>query len=150
MEEVTEEDRLAALYALEILDTGPSESFDRLTSILCRVLDMPIALVCLVDKERQWFKSNAGLEGTSETPRNVAFCHHAIDSNAPEVMVVHDASKDSRFKDNPLVTGPPYIRFYAGAPIKMKDVNSKVKSVRRYLNIVNLISCLANNLLALN
>jgi hypothetical protein len=119
-----EEERVAALHSLGILDTPPSESFDRLTSMISNALDVPIALVSFVDSERQWCKSNLGLAGDEEgdsfeAHRNDCFCSRAILPGAPDVFVVHDASTDQRFMDNALVTGPPYIRFYAGAPIKM-------------------------------
>ncbi len=106
--------RLAALRALKILDTPPEQRFDRITAFAKNLFQVPIALVSLVDKERQWFKSRAGLEAT-ETPRSVSFCGHAI--LAQEVFVIEDATIDERFRDNPLVTGPPFVRFYAGAPL---------------------------------
>ena len=99
-------ERVEALHSVGILETPPAESFDRLTGLLTRVLGVPMALVSFVDKERQWFKSNVGLEGTSETHRNEAFCAHAILPGAPDVFVVHDAQLDPRFCDNALVTGP--------------------------------------------
>lgn len=107
--------RLSDLKALEILDTPPEERFDRITRIAQRALDVPIALVSLIDDDRQWFKSRAGLDA-EETPREQAFCAHTILQE--EVMQVPDASNDERFEDNPLVTGDPNIRFYAGAPIE--------------------------------
>lgn len=113
-----EEVRLKALRALNILDTAPDERFDRLTRMAKYMFDVPIALVSLVDKDRQWFKSSIGLD-VSETPREISFCGHAILQN--DVMVVPDATLDKRFFDNPLVTGEPYIRFYAGCPIRLED-----------------------------
>lgn len=113
-----EDDRLAALAAQNILDTPPEEQFDRITRIASRLLDAPISLVSLVDRERQWFKSRHGLDAT-ETAREVAFCSHTIASD--EVMVVEDATNDPRFATNPLVTEFPNIRFYAGAPLQDKD-----------------------------
>ncbi len=109
-----EDERLAALRELLLLDTPPEERFDRLTRSAAEQLDTPIALLTLVDGQRQWFKSRMGLEAT-ETPREISFCGHAILKN--ELFVVEDASRDPRFADNPLVTGDPHIRFYAGAPL---------------------------------
>src|SRR4051794_332499 len=111
---VDDADRLAALHALGLLDTPPEERFDRITRLLTLVLRVPMAYISLVDSDRQWFKSSCGLDST-ETPRSVSFCGHAILSDEP--MVVPDAAEDERFHDNPLVTGDPYIRFYAGHPL---------------------------------
>ncbi len=109
-----DEDRLRALGSLNILDTVPEECFDRLTSLAAKIFDVPIALVSLVDQDRQWFKSCHGLDET-QTPRDQAFCAHAIMSD--QVLIVPDTYGDTRFRDNPLVTGAPFIRFYAGAPL---------------------------------
>lgn len=106
--------RLAALQKLKILDTGPEAAFDELVQVASLVCGTPMALVSLVDAERQWFKARIGIDGT-ETQRDVAFCAHAIHS--PEVMEVPDATADSRFAANPFVTGAPDVRFYAGAPL---------------------------------
>lgn len=106
--------RLIELRSLGLLDTPPEERFDRITRMAQRLLDVPIALVSLVDEDRQWFKSRQGLEAT-ETSRSVSFCAHALESD--EVLLVEDALHDDRFADNPLVTDDPNIRFYAGAPI---------------------------------
>ncbi len=107
--------RLRSLHTLQILDTEAEERFDRLTRLAKRLFDVPIALVSLVDENRQWFKSCMGLDAT-ETPRDISFCGHAILGD--KIFLVEDASKDERFSDNPLVTGDPNIRFYAGCPIK--------------------------------
>ena len=113
-----ERQRIDALRRLSILDTPPEERFDRLTRLAQRLFDVPIALVSLVDTDRQWFKSCQGLGGR-ETSRETAFCAHAI--LAPEPLVVPDALQDSRFADNPLVTAEPYVRFYAGQPLSAPD-----------------------------
>jgi len=106
--------RLDALRALNILDTPGEERFDRITRVARRHFNVPIALVSLIDTGRQWFKSRQGLDA-SETPRDISFCGHAILSN--NIFNIPNALKDERFVDNPLVTGPPGIRFYAGAPL---------------------------------
>lgn len=106
--------RLKALHALEILDTEPEVAFDDLTQMAARICKVPIALLTFVDRKRQWFKSQVGLK-VKETPRASAFCAHAILRKSP--LVVPDARKDRRFVDNPLVTGDPRIRFYAGVPL---------------------------------
>ncbi len=113
-----EVERLRALQNLEVLDTLPEEAIDRITRLAARIIDVPIALVSLVDRDRQWFKSKVGLDAP-ETARDLAFCAHAIMGD--DVMVVPDAAADSRFADNPLVTGSPHIRFYAGAPLIISD-----------------------------
>ena len=117
MDALDDERRLAALRALAVLDTPPEPVFDAITALAAQVCEVPIALVSLVELERQWFKSNVGLPGVTQTPREVAFCHHAIEQSA--VLEVPDAQADPRFCDNPLVTGQPDIRFYAGAPIEV-------------------------------
>lgn len=106
--------RLETLRNLKILDTNPEERFDRVTRLAKKVFGTPIALVSLVDADRQWFKSRQGLEAT-ETPRDISFCGHAILEDS--ILVVEDAQADERFCDNPLVTDDPSIRFYAGYPI---------------------------------
>lgn len=115
---MTETNRLAALDKTKLLDTLPEERFDRLTRLASRALGTDIALVSLIDKDRQWFKSRAGTDVT-QTPRSQAFCAHAIQSD--EIMVVPNAKQDPRFAQNPLVTGDPNISFYAGAPLITKD-----------------------------
>ena len=113
-----EADRLNSLRGYQILDTCPEDRFDDLTRLAASICRTPIALVSLVDQDRQWFKSKVGLE-TSQTPREIAFCAHAIMSH--DLLVVPDASQDPRFAANPLVTGEPHIRLYAGAPLTAPD-----------------------------
>ncbi|CAM3589713.1 sensor domain-containing diguanylate cyclase [Rahnella bruchi] len=113
--------RLHALRAYNLLDTPPEERFDRLTRLARRLFDVPIALVSLVDVNRQWFKSCQGLAVT-ETSRDVSFCAHAILDN--EIMLVPNTLSDERFYDNPLVTGDPGIRFYAGCPLIVPNGSS--------------------------
>lgn len=111
-----EQARLAALYELLILDTPPEERFDKIARFAADEFDVPIVLITLVDTERQWFKASVGL-AVCETARDISFCGHAI--MRPDIMVVPDALDDPRFADNPLVTGEPHIRFYAGAPLAL-------------------------------
>lgn len=110
--------RLLALKRTHLLDTSPEERFDRFTRMAKLAFDVPIALVSLVDEKRQWFKSCQGLEAR-ETPRDISFCGHAILSD--RLFIVEDTHEDSRFADNPLVTGPPHIRFYAGAQLRSHE-----------------------------
>lgn len=112
-----EDDRIALLHTLGILDTPTEERFDRITRVAAALFDAPIALVSLVDVNRQWFKSCVGLD-TRETDRSASFCAHAILRD--EVLVIEDTLQDDRVSDNPLVQGPPHVRFYAGMPIKAK------------------------------
>ena len=111
---MTETDRLAALKAFEVLDTPPEPAFERLTALAADLFDAPMALVSLIDEERQWFKSRQGVDDAC-TPRDQAFCRFALDLSPGETLVVPDATADPRFAANPLVTGPMGLRFYAGA-----------------------------------
>jgi PAS domain S-box-containing protein len=108
---------LEALRALRVLDTAPEPEFDALVRAASLACGTPIALISLVDAKRQWFKANLGLPGVTETPRDVAFCAHAVLGD--ELFEVPDATQDSRFADNPLVSGQPNVRFYAGAPVRL-------------------------------
>ena len=114
-----EPERLSSLQALDVLDSGPEAEFDALVRAASLVCGTPISLFSLIDAERQWFKANVGLPGVSETPRDLAFCSHAILGDG--LFEVADASLDARFADNPLVSGQPEIRFYAGAPVILGD-----------------------------
>ena len=109
-----EMERLAALRSYQVVDSASEAAFDEIARLAARLLDMPIALITLVDAERQWFEARVGMEAR-ETPRDAAFCAHAILGHEP--LVVRDAAVDPRFFDNPLVLGPPDIRFYAGVPL---------------------------------
>ena len=108
--------RLDALRSLLILDTPPEERFDRISAFAAKEFDVPIALISLVDRDRQWFKSSFGMD-LCETSRDISFCGHAV--NMSETLVVHDALKDPRFRQNPLVIGNPYVRFYAGSVLRL-------------------------------
>ena len=111
---IDEKKRLSALKSTKLLDTLPEASFDTLTGLAQKICGTPIALITLLDESRQWFKSNIGLP-MSQTSRNISFCRHTIRNDA--VFVVNDALNHIDFKDNPLVTGAPHIRFYAGVPL---------------------------------
>ncbi len=111
-----EKQRLLALRELLLLDTPPEERFDRISAFAAKEFDVPIALVSLVDQDRQWFKSSFGMD-VCETARDISFCGHAVTMS--ETLVVPDALKDPRFADNPLVIGAPYVRSYAGALLRL-------------------------------
>jgi GAF domain-containing protein len=117
-----EESRLAALQLYQILDTGEEQVYDDLTKIAAYIADTPMALISIVDRDRQWFKSRVGID-IAETKREYSFCAHAI--KTPRMpFLVRDAKRDDRFASNPLVTGDPNIRFYFGAPLLMGDKNA--------------------------
>lgn len=117
MSDPDERARLAALNRYQVLDTAAEASIDDLTRLAAAICDAPISLVSIVDDHRQWFKSRHGLDA-AQTERHHAFCAHTLDSE--DVVVVEDACEDPRFVDNPLVTGDPGIRFYAGAPLRVE------------------------------
>lgn len=114
-----ERERLSSLRRLGLLDTAPEERFDRVTRLAQRLFDVPVALVALLDADRNWFKSHQGVEA-EESPRSISFCGHAI-HDPGEVFHIADASLDPRFADNPMVVDSPGVRFYAGSPIKAPD-----------------------------
>jgi signal transduction histidine kinase len=116
---INEARRVAALYEYDILDTIPEKEYDDITKIAADICGMPISLITLIDDERQWFKSAIGIDAT-ETTRDVAFCAHAL-LKPEEIFIVPDSSKDKRFHDNPFVTGPPHVGFYAGVPLMNND-----------------------------
>lgn len=110
--------RLEVLRALDVLDTEPDAELDDLTQLAAQVCGTPVALLSLIDEHRQWFKSNVGFH-LSETSRDIAFCAHAILDEG--VLEINDATQDARFRENALVTGAPFVRFYAGAPLETND-----------------------------
>ena len=150
-----EDARLNALRELLLLDTPPEERYDRLSRFAAEQLDMPIALLSLVDGKRQWFKSRVGLE-IAESARDISFCGHAIMKK--ELFVVEDARLDPRFSDNPMVVNEPHVRFYAGAPLSCPSGHHigtlcVIDTVPRTLGVVELatldaLRCLANETLA--
>ena len=113
-----EQERLKALNEYHILDTPAERDFDEIAELASIICETSISTVTLIDEARQWFKAKVGLD-IPETSRDIAFCSHVI--NQDSMMVVPDASKDDRFHDNPLVTGSPDIRFYAGMPLVTPD-----------------------------
>ncbi|GLP99013.1 hypothetical protein GCM10007891_08670 [Methylophaga thalassica] len=115
-----ERERLDALFSLELLDSEPEAVFDNLTRLVADVFDIPIVAISLIDESRQWFKSIQGLD-VCETGRDISFCGHAIYHKTP--LVVENTDADERFRDNPLVTGPPHIVFYAGVPLRYRFNN---------------------------
>ncbi len=117
-DQTAETKRLEALHRYDVLDTPPEESFDRITRLAKSALRVPMVLVSLVDEDRQWFKSRQGLDAT-ETPRDISFCTHAIQQDG--AFIVPNALEHELFRSNPLVTGEPHIRFYAGVPLKTPD-----------------------------
>lgn len=114
-----EAERIAALHSYGLLDTAADPAFDSFAMLASQICDTPMAFVSLVDSSRQWFKANVGLPGVCETSRDVAFCAHAILAN--DILEVPDTRLDARFADNPLVTGEPHVRFYAGMPLIDRD-----------------------------
>ena len=113
-----EEERLKSLYMIDLLDTGDDERFERLTRISQKYFQVPVAVINLIDRDRQWALACQGLSGR-EMKRDISFCAHAILQDEP--LIVKDARQDARFFDNPLVTGEPFIRFYAGYPVRLPD-----------------------------
>ncbi|QNE32982.1 sensor domain-containing diguanylate cyclase [Sphingomonas sp. NBWT7] len=110
--------RIAALHRLEVLDTAVEEPFEKIVTLVRTVLAVPMATVTLVDRDRQWFKARRGLE-VDQTPRSVSFCTHTIQQREP--LIVEDADLDPRFAGTPLVKGPPYIKSYAGVPLRTPE-----------------------------
>ncbi|MBV7537705.1 GAF domain-containing protein [Duganella sp. sic0402] len=111
-----DKERLAVLREMLILDTPPEERFDKIVEFAAQEFAVPIALISLLDENRQWFKARVGVD-VCETARDISFCGHVI--LQPDLFVIPDARADERFADNPLVTNPPHVIFYAGAPLRM-------------------------------
>lgn len=120
MPQLSEAQRIESLRRLKVLDTPSDSVFDGLVEVAAAVCGVPISLISLIDNDRQWFKANIGLPGVTETPREVAFCNHTIQSDN-DILEICDASVDPRFSANPLVTGHPDIRFYAGHVLRLDD-----------------------------
>lgn len=118
----SEAERLSELRSYQVLDTPPEQMFDDITFLASQIFETPIALMSLVDRDRQWFKSSVGID-VPETHRDLAFCAHAI-WDPTELLVVEDAAYDPRFASNPLVTSDPSVRFYAGAPLTTQRGNA--------------------------
>jgi GAF domain-containing protein len=110
--------RLKVLWQYDVLDTVPEEVFDDLTELAARICEAPIALISLIDEDRQWFKAKVGVT-VNETSRDISFCSHAIKQH--DLFIIPDATQDARFANNPLVISDPKIRFYAGAPLITPD-----------------------------
>ena len=115
---LNEQKRLKVLWQYEILDTVPEEIFDELTDLAAKICGAPMAMISLVDEDRQWFKSRVGID-QRETAREISFCGHAILQR--NLFIVPDATQDERFASSPLVTSHPQVRFYAGAPLVTPD-----------------------------
>lgn len=111
-----DKERLAALREMLILDTPPEERFDKVVEFAAQEFDVPIALISLLDENRQWFKARVGVD-VCETARDISFCGHVI--LQPDLFIIPDSRADERFADNPLVVNPPHVIFYAGAPLTM-------------------------------
>ena len=148
-----EEDRLKALDSYEILDSLPQKDYDDITRLASEICNTPISLISFVDAERQWFKSRFGLDAT-ETPKEYAFCAHAI-LEPDKVFVVHDATKDKRFQNNPLTTGHPKVVFYTGVPLVNQEghalgtlcvIDNKPKELTA--NQIDALKTLANQVMA--
>ncbi|MET0878850.1 MAG: sensor domain-containing diguanylate cyclase [Tardiphaga sp.] len=139
-----EEARLAVLHSYSILDTGPEPAFDLITQLAQMALHLPIVLITLIDRDRQWIKSKRGMD-TSETARSISFCTHAITQDRP--FIVSDASIHPLFRDNPLVVGEPHIRFYIGIPLKMSD-GSKIGTLCAIDTVPRALSTVAIDILS--
>jgi len=118
-----EVERLKSVYGLNLLDTPPEERFDRITRCVTKIFHAPISTLTLIDSKREWFKSCQGLD-VKEGERAISFCGHALVED--QILVVPDTTKDERFADNPMVTGEPFIRFYAGVPLMTADRTARI------------------------